>query len=253
MIRRQFPGKCDGFYFFLIGLLTLDPNQMLSYRKHVQQDWSISISQLTFCFYNLLITEKLTDKYSFSLPTCGYECDKGCSAQRDWVQCKHFVSEAMQGNVKGNQLLWDHILLFKNTNIQLFENWSASTRVVGLAEVKLSPPTFHSCCLFASPPVSTLVPNSFSISFFGWQTEKYGWSDLSPQSICTEPQKSKHRMPNIEGDEGYSFSQVFIYTFILWFCVTSETEGKPHLWKATGVLISIDFGFNCGSNWNLKT
>ena len=52
-------------------------------------------------------------------------------AQRDWVQCKHFVSEAMQGNVKGNQLLWDHILLFKPWNVK-WEKHKYSVNLISL-------------------------------------------------------------------------------------------------------------------------
>ena len=170
--------------------MTLDPNQMLSYRKHVQQDWSISISQLTFCFYNLLIKKSWQKNILFQLVDMNVIKD----AQRDWVQCKHFVSEAMQGNVKGNQLLWDHILLFKpwnvkweNTNIQsTWSHWKVvwlhvEWLVWGVCRHKVVATnqlfTAAACAALSNRRVT------FSIFFFGRESKHYGWSGFNRDTI----------------------------------------------------------------------
>ena len=53
-------------------------------------------------------------KIFFSVPTGEYECHKGlCTKKLSSVQTFCHWSNASQPNLKGNQLLWDHILLFK--------------------------------------------------------------------------------------------------------------------------------------------
>ena len=57
-------------------------------------------------------------KIFFSVPTGEYECHKGlCTKKLSSVQTFCHWSNASQPNLKGNQLLWDHILLFKPWNM----------------------------------------------------------------------------------------------------------------------------------------
>ena len=111
--------------FQLIGLVTLDPNQMLSYRKHVDQDWRdhlyLDVDFLLLQSINLSLHKILNNKIeeeekTYSLPTGGYECHKGwCTKKLSSVQTFCQWSNASQ-RLKGNQLLWDHSLLFKPWN-----------------------------------------------------------------------------------------------------------------------------------------